>query len=254
VAGVTRDARAPVFAFTADEAQAAPGVWVLGVTPTQQARRIVAAAAQAGARRFALLAPEDAFGQRLASGMRGALADLGLPPPSLHFLPARGGDVSAAVQQLAEAQPDAVLLGGTGAVARQAAPAILSAFPGRPPRLLGTVLWAGDASLGNEPALADAWFPGPDPEGRARFDGNYAAAFGNRPPRLSGTAYDGAALAARSARDGAVPVGMPFLGADGPLRALPDGTVSRGLAVYALRPGSEPVVVMPATLPGVVGG
>jgi ABC-type branched-subunit amino acid transport system substrate-binding protein len=251
VAGVARGT--PVFAFTADEAQAGPGVWVLGVTPTQQARRMVAAAAQAGARRFALLAPEDAFGQRLAAGMRSAASDLGLAPPLIQFFAARGGDVAAAVGALAGAQPDAVLIGGGGAVARQAAPLILDSFSGRPPRLLGTVLWASETGLGNEPALADAWFPGPDPEGRARFDGSFAAAFGARPPRLAGTAYDGAALAARTAREGRPPVGEAFLGADGPIRADNNGAVGRGLAVYALRPGSEPVVVQPAALPGAPG-
>lgn len=251
VAGVARGT--PVFAFTADESQAGPNVWVLGVTPTQQARRMVAAAAGTGARRFALLAPEDAFGQRLAAGMRSAASDLGLPPPVVQFFAARGGDVPAAVQALAAAQPDAVLLGGGGAVARQAAPLILEAFPGRPPRLLGTVLWASETGLGNEPALADAWFPGPDPEGRARFDGNFAGAFGARPPRLAGTAYDGAALAARTAREGRPPLGEAFLGADGPIRADGNGAVGRGLAVYALRPGAEPTVVQPAALPGTPG-
>ena len=214
---------------------------------------MVAAAQQAGARRFALLAPDDAFGQRLAAGMRGAASELGLPPPVVQFFAPRGGDVPAAVQALAAAQPDAILLGGGGAVARQAAPAIAAAFPGRPPRLLGTVLWAGEAGLGNEPGLADAWFPGPDPEGRGRFDANFNAAFGSRPPRLAGTAYDGAALAARTAREGRPPLGEGFLGADGPLRAQEGGAVSRGLAVYALRPGGEPVVVQPAVLPGAAG-
>ncbi|MCW8087750.1 penicillin-binding protein activator [Sabulicella glaciei] len=253
VSGVVRGSPVPVFAFTADEAQAGPQVWVMGITPTQQARRMVSAAAQAGARRFALLAPEDAFGQRLASAMRGALSELGLPPPTVQFTAPRGGDMAGPVENLAAAQPDAILLGGGGAFARQAGPAIATAFGPNRPRLLGTVLWANEAGLGSEPSLAGAWFPGADPQGRGRFDGHYAAAFGGPPPRLAGTAYDGAALAARAVREGTAPVGMTFLGADGPMQILPGGVVSRGLAVFALRPGGDPVVVQPAPAPGGAG-
>lgn len=254
VAGALRGGRVPVFAFTADEAQAQPGVWVLGITATQQARRIVQAASEAGARRFALLAPEDAFGTRLGDALRRAAADLGLPPPAIQFMPARGGDVTGPVQSLAAQQPDAILLGGGGALARQAGPAIAAAFAGRPPRILGTALWATEPGLGNEPTLAGAWFPAPDPTGRARFDGAYAGAFGGQAPRLAGTAYDGTALAARAARQGGeAPLGAPFLGADGPLAVMAGGQVARGLAVFQLRPGGEPQMIQPAPLPAGAG-
>lgn len=241
--------RVPVFAFTSDETQAGANVWVLGITPSQQVRRIVGAAAEAGARRFALLAPDDAFGQRLAVALRGAAQSLGAPAPTV-ILASNRGDMTAIVQQLAGSPPDAVLIGFGGPGARAAANAIAAAFPGHAPRLLGTSLWATDATLGQEPALAGAWFPGPDPVGRARFDGQYDAAFGERAPRLAGVAYDAVALAARSAREGAPPVGAAFMGADGPIRLLEAGGLTRGLAVFAIRPGGEAEMVQPAPLPG----
>ncbi len=243
----------PVFAFTSDEAQAGPATWVLGITPTQQVRRVMQAAMAQGARRFALLAPEDAFGQRLADAMRRAAADAGLPAPVIQFTPARGGDVAAAAAALAGPQPDAVLLGGGGAFARQAAPAIAAAFPARPPRLLGTSLWSTEAGLGNEPALAGALFPGPDPAGRSRFEAAYSGAFGGAPPRTAGVAYDGAALASRAARAGTPPVGEAFMGADGPIQLREGGVLGRGLAVFALRPGGDPQMVEPAPMPGAAG-
>ncbi|MFL1462668.1 penicillin-binding protein activator [Roseococcus sp. DSY-14] len=236
----------PVFAFTSDEAQAGPATWVLGITPTQQARRVMQAALGQGARRFALLAPEDAFGQRLADAMRRAAAEAGLPPPVIQFTAARGGDLAGAAEALAAQLPDAVLLGGGGAFARQAAPALATAFGGRPPRLLGTSLWATEPGLGNEPALAGALFPGPDPAGRGRFEAAYAGAFGAAPPRTAGVAYDGAALAARAARAGAPPLGEPFMGADGPIQLRENGVLARGLAVFALRPGADPQLVQAA--------
>ncbi|WP_431303129.1 penicillin-binding protein activator [Sediminicoccus sp. BL-A-41-H5] len=241
--------RVPVFAFTSDETQAGANVWVLGITPSQQVRRIVGAAAEAGARRFALLAPDDAFGQRLAVALRAAAQSLGAPAPTV-ILVSNRGDMTATAQQLAGNPPDAVLIGFGGPGARAAAHAIAAAFPGNPPRLLGTSLWATDSTLGQEPALAGAWFPGPDPVGRARFDSQYDAAFNERAPRLAGAAYDAVALAARSAREGAPPVGAAFMGADGPIRLLEAGSLSRGLAVFAVRPGGEPEMVKPAPLPG----
>jgi len=250
--GVLRERRIPLYAFTSDEAQAGALVWVLGITPAQQVRRIFAAASEGGLRRFALLAPDDAFGQRLALALRAVAADAGAPPPTILLAPPRG-DTSAAVQQLAAGAPDAVLIGYGGAGAQAVAAQIAAAFPAGAPRLLGTTLWANDTSLGNEPALLGALFPGPDAEARGRFEAAYAEAFGSRPPRLAGVAYDALALAARTARDGAPPVGAAFQGADGPVRVLDGGAIARGLAVYALQPGGEAILVQPAPLPGSAG-
>lgn len=241
--------RVPVFAFTSDETQAGTGVWVLGITPSQQVRRIVSAAAETGARRFALVAADDAFGQRLGVALRGAAQQLGAPPPQI-LLSSNRSDMAALAQQLVANPPEAVLIGYGGPGARAAAQAIAAAFPGGAPRLLGTSLWATDTALGQEPALVGAWFPGPDPVGRARFDAQYDAAFNERAPRLAGAAYDATALAARSAREGAPPVGAAFMGADGPVRLLEAGGLSRGLAVFEIRPVGEASLVQPAPLPG----
>jgi ABC-type branched-subunit amino acid transport system substrate-binding protein len=250
-AAVARSTGLPVFALTSDEAQASGNVWVLGLTPTQQVRRVMAAAGDRGARRFALLAADDAFGQRLATAMRAAAEQAGWPAPAVQLVAARGADLATAAPGLLAQRPDAVLIGFSGAGARAAAQALAGASP--PPLLLGTALWAGDSSLGSEPALAGALFPGPDPAGRERFENQFAAAFEERPPRLAGPAYDAAALAARTAREGAPPVGAAFLGADGPIRLGEGGAVRRGLAVFAVRPGGEPQLVEPAPLPGGAG-
>jgi ABC-type branched-subunit amino acid transport system substrate-binding protein len=249
VVGVARPAERPVFAFTSDEAQAGPGVWVLGVTPGQQVRRIAAAAVEARVRRFALMAPDDAFGQRLASALSDTLRQAGITPPTVVL----SRDMAAAAQQIAAAEPEAVLIGHGGAGARAAGAALATAFPSGMPRIFGTILWAGDTSLGQEPALVNAWFPAPDPEARNRFEAQYNTAFGNRPPRLAGVAYDALALAARSARDGGPPVGVAFMGADGPVRLLEAGMLARGLAVFAVQPGGEARLIEPAPTPGAAG-
>lgn len=255
-AGPARAGRLPLLAFTNDAAAAGNGVYVLGVTPAQQAERMVAAAADAGASRFALLATEDEFGRRMAQALRARLAQAGLPAPFVLLHPPRV-DMAQAVRDVANlagaAPPDALIIAETGLAARNAAQAVPAVFP-RPPRLLGTALWALDPQLGQEPALAGAWFPAPDPQARASFDSRYQQAFGARPPRLAGVAYDAAGLAARAAREGgALPLGEAFMGADGPIRLQPDGQLARGLAVFQLRPGAEPRLVQPAPVPGTSG-
>ncbi|WP_205083122.1 penicillin-binding protein activator [Paracraurococcus ruber] len=256
-AQAARASGAPVLAFTSDAGQGGNGVWVMGVTPAEQAERMAAAAAASGARRLALLAPDEEFGRRLAAGLRARAQALALPPPVILLHP-RIADVAQAGRDLAETAGaegvDAVLLGHGGDRARQAAAALAAALP-RPARLLGTTLWAGDATLAQEPALAGALFPGPDPEARAAFDSRYQAAFGERPPRLAGVAYDAAALAARAVREpgGNPPLGQPMLGADGPIRLEPNGLAQRGLAIFALTPAGEPRLVEPAPVPGSPG-
>lgn len=256
-AAVAKGAGAPVLAFTSDASQAGGGVWVMGVTPGEQAERMAAAAAGAGARRLGLLAPDDEFGRRLAAGFRARASALGLPAPVVLLHP-RLGDVAQAARELAaQAGPeglDAVLLGQGGERARQAAAALATALPSRP-RFLGTTLWAQDATLSQEPALQGALFPGPDPQARAAFDSRYQAAFGERPPRLAGVAYDAAALAARAVREpgGNPPLGQPMLGADGPILLAPGGLAQRGLAIFSVEPTGEPVLVEPAPVPGLPG-
>jgi len=258
--GPARAARIPILAFTNDAAQAGPGVWTLGVTPAQQVRRVVAAAMAEGAQRFGLAAPEDPFGRALAAALRAEAREWGLPEPVVVLHGARANP-GAVAQDLAARAPDgldAVMLGSTGAMARQIAGALAAAgLANPPPRILGHALWAQDAGLGQEPALTGALFAAPDPESRARFDARYERAFGERPPRLAGIAYDAAGLAARvvlTPRGQAGPnTGEVFDGVDGPVRLQPEGVVQRGLALFAVEPMGEARMVQPAPRPGAAG-
>jgi branched-chain amino acid transport system substrate-binding protein len=44
-----------------------------------------------------------------------------------------------------------------------------------------------------------------------------------------------------------------MMGADGPIRLLPEGLAQRGLAIFALDPSGEPRLVQPAPVPGAPG-
>ncbi len=255
-----RAGRIPVIAFTNDAAQSGPGVWTLGVTPAQQVRRAMGAAMSGGAQRFALAAPDDAFGRALATAMRSVAAEWTLPDPTIVLHPARasGSAVAQDVAQRSGGTVDAVLVGSTGALARGVAAGLGPSGPITPaPRILGHALWAQDATLGQEPAMHGAIFAAPDPRSRASFDARFEGAFGERPPRLAGIAYDAAGVAARvvlTPRGQAGPnTGEVFDGVDGPVRLQPEGLVQRGLALFAVEPTGEARMVEGAPAPGAAG-
>ncbi|MFC3124868.1 penicillin-binding protein activator [Pseudoroseomonas globiformis] len=267
VAPVARASGVAVLPFTNDANQAASHVWPLGLTLDQQVRRLVAAAhEQAQVQRFALAGPDNALGRQMASALRGAARDLGLPQPQVELYPAAAapGLIArelaprfAGPEGEADQAPEMLILGEGGARARDFAGGLVAGgVPVPPLRLGGNALWAGDESLSQQPALAGAWFPGPDPAARAQFDSRYQGAFGEAPPRLVGVAYDAAAIAAQAMRSAGpgqpprIPVGEVILGADGALRLSPDGRVQRSLAVYAVAPGALPAPVAPSDLPG----
>ncbi|MBF0887472.1 MULTISPECIES: penicillin-binding protein activator [Gluconobacter] len=75
----------PELAFTSDSTQARPGVWVMGLTPEQQVRRMVDAARATGRKTFAAFLPDNAFGHAMGDGLARACRDAGLKDPQIVF-------------------------------------------------------------------------------------------------------------------------------------------------------------------------
>lgn len=280
VAPIARAVGLPVLAFTSDPAQAQPGVWPLGITPAQQARRLVQAARAEGRTRFAAVVPENPFGNALADGL---LADAGLSEPRIERYAGGFPNLNAALRRTADydnrrgaiearqrarrtdpeaprdALPgdetvppppfDALLLGATGEQLAQAVP-LLAAYDIGPQqvRVLGPALWARDA--GRLGALAGAWYAAPDPAARTGFEQLYTTTYGAPPRELTSLAFDAGGIA-RATWDGrGFPAGAMvrpegFAGADGLLGLLPDGGVRRGLAIFEIDRGG-PRIVQPA--------
>jgi ABC-type branched-subunit amino acid transport system substrate-binding protein len=82
VASVSIPANIPVLSFSSDPTVAAPGIWTLGITPGQQMRRLIAAAAAEGRKRLAALLPDGAFGDALETALADAAGQAGLEPPN----------------------------------------------------------------------------------------------------------------------------------------------------------------------------
>ncbi len=270
----------PILAFTSDRQQGRPGVWALGITPQQQAARLVQALQADGKNRIAAVLPNNIFGDALADGLTRASSDASLPPPTVKryttgsvsqldsalrdvtdYATRRGSidaQVAAARQSTAPAiqataatlaaQPvppvplDALLLAESGAALRTVA-AALPGYDVAPPavRVVGPATWARDAA--NLGGLNGAWYAAPDPASRTAFEREFAAKYGTTPQGFADMAYDAAHIALAAAQDPTIltrPGG--FLGVDGPITLMPDGQVQRGLAVFQVDGGTGHIV------------
>jgi branched-chain amino acid transport system substrate-binding protein len=252
---VAQQARIPVLAFSNDWTQAGENVWVLGLAPQEQVRRVVGYAQSQGLRRFGALVPRTPYGEAVAISLGDAAARQGGQVVRVERYDQNAADLTPTVRSLAGAGPaayDAVMLPEGGQRLLSVAP-MLPLYELDPQRvkLLGTGQW-DEPTTGREPTLVGGWYAAPDPSGRSDFEERYEEFYGARPPRLATLAYDAAALAGRLAQFGAAgfqpdtltdPSG--FRGMDGIFRLLPGGAVERGLAVLEVTP-EGPRIVDPA--------
>jgi hypothetical protein len=285
VAPIARDARLPVLAFTNAAARAEPGVWILGITPGQQVRRLVAAAQAQGRSSFAALLPQTEFGNSMADALREATAEAGLAAPTIQFYASGTAAINAAARELSgyagrrgpiDAQIRAARAEGTPEGRRRAAElgrshippapfnallladmrdnleliaAVLPYYDIDPPtvQVMGPNLWAAASSGAG--ALPGAWYAAPDTASRASLEDAYSARFGAPPPAPADLAFDAASIArvmaARGYSEAALTQRGGFAGVDGWLVLLPNGTVRRGLAVYRIERGG-PAMIEPA--------
>lgn len=250
-----------LIAFTTDASVAGGNAFVMGFLPSQQVERVVAYGVQRGVNRYAVLAPNTAYGNLIASTMTSVAPRYGASVTVTRNYPAEGRDYSPEVESLAASAGsfDAVMLPDVGLRLRQVAP-LIPYFGMRNTQLVGTGQWDG-AGVDIEPALHGAWFAAPPPNLRAGFEAQYESLYGSPPPRLATLTYDAVALAvslsqgasAGTARFDSVSLTNPngFIGLDGPFRFDANGLSERGLAVLEVTEEGS-VVVDPA--PASFGG
>ncbi len=242
VAPVARNAGVPVLAFTNDAAQTQPGVWVMGITPVQQIRRLVAAAAAQGKTEFAALLPDNDFGRALSTALQQATALAGLSEADIHIHTPGMSGITGATRELSDygnrrgpvdAQIKAARALGTAEGRRQAAELAKTQIP--PPKfnvlllgdtgdelagiaavlpyydidrhavqIIGPALWASPNSGAGE--LPGAWYAAPDPASREGFEQDYVSRFNVRPLPLADLAFDAASIARLSAEGGGISV------------------------------------------------
>jgi ABC-type branched-subunit amino acid transport system substrate-binding protein len=234
VAPAARAANVPVIAFSNDSSVAGQGVYTMGFLPSAQVSRVSRFANQKGITRFAVLAPNNTYGVRVAKALERSVAALGArlvktqyyDPFAQDFtapvrvlanyderrrallaqrkaLKKEGGELAEkALERLENLQtigdlPFEALLVADGGNRLRSVAALLPFYdidPGKI-RMLGTGQW-DEPGIGKEPALIGAWYAAPPPSARADFEIQYRDVYGASPPRLVTLAYDATALAA----------------------------------------------------------
>jgi len=238
VAPISRAAGVPVIAFSSDRTVAGDGVYTMGFLPENEVERVVSYALARGLKRFAVLAPDDAYGATVVSALSATVSRFGGSVVDLAYYHPSGADIEPVVRRLADYDnrrealqemrkeledkedelsksalerlslletlgdlPFDALLIADGGDRLQRVAAMLPFFDIDPKkiRILGTGQW-DTQGIGTEPALTGAWFAAPPPAARKSFEKRYRDLYGSSPPRLATLAYDAMALAAVLAR------------------------------------------------------
>ncbi|MBI3678587.1 MAG: penicillin-binding protein activator [Proteobacteria bacterium] len=243
VAPLARDRGVPLVAFSTDRTVGGDGVYLLSFQPENEVRRVVDYAASQGAKTFAALVPQTAYGQRAEQAFDDEVKAVGGEVKDVEKYSAAGDAMNAPAAAIAKTGADAILIADGDVNLKTIAPLLEDDGVDRSHvHLLGTGLW-DDPSLTKEPALQGAWFAAPMPYADDAFDTKYKNAFGTTPPRLATLAYDGISLAVLIGQTGepykrftaqALMDPNGFAGVNGIFRFNPDGSSERGLAILGV--------------------
>jgi len=234
VTPLVRSAGINSIAFSNNRAVASENVFLMGFMPGEEVERVIAYSASRGVTDFAVLAPDNAYGNMVVESARHAVAarggylarvalydpytedftqiirDLGNYDERRAALLAQRKELEAMDDQLSRQAlkrlenlqtlgdlPYTALLIAEGGKRLQTIAAHLPFYDIDPKkvRMLGTGQW-DVAGIGSEPALVGGWYAAPDPTARENFIERFRQTYGRRPARLATLAYDAVALAA----------------------------------------------------------
>jgi len=242
--------------------------WLMGYLPEQQLDGLLGHAVSTGKRRFALIAQDSLFGQRLLTHASQRLADFGLTPEAVRVLSddelADETNLKNAIRAftrytapiddvpLAKDSPfDAVIFAGDPAFALRTAP-VLAFYDVGPDRALylGNALW-NQRQLLVEPSLQGGLFSTRPSNLDARFDADWTEIWPEPAGQLARVGFDAMALVAALAksdnRDWSKQLvsNSGFQGYSGAFRLLPNGRNIRSFELRKIDKG-EAKIIRPA--------
>jgi len=241
----------PVISYASNSISTARDIFIMGSVPGQSIGRTVSYAKAQGASRFAALIPTGDYGRLAQAALQTAVAQSGGTLVAVESYDRANTSIASAARRLrVKGGFDAVLIADGARFAVQAAP-LLKPAGAASPRILGTELWSGEASIGTTPALRGAIFSAISDSRFRQFAESYKTRFGAQPYRLATLGYDSVLLTLRVARDWRPGTTFPtarladtggFLGLDGAFRFSSSGFIERSLEVREARAGGVNVV------------
>lgn len=245
------------------------GIFLAGMLPETQVDKIVSFAIKNGKNNFAIIAPNNQYGNTLTKLFKNVVKDRDGNFITSEFYRANNRDISRAVdrtinsftissemrEKLKEDKdtvieendrqyPDIIMIPESGKILSK----IVYFINGqnineREFQLIGTSQWDDNSTLGDE-SLKGAWFPAPDNNKFSLFQKKYYKTYAEFPLRISSISYDLLAAISKMVemKKGKAPTindltnysktsQNGFDGIDGLFRFLPNGLIQRNLAV-----------------------
>ena len=235
---VARERGVPMLTFSNNKAIAKPSVFTFGFLPEQQILRMAEYAYLQKYTRIAVLAPNDAYGEKVKDLLTDTYAQKGgmVSPGELYA--SSPANIDAAVSRLASAYnsvPEerrfqAIFIADGGYQPKNIIKSLKkTSIDLSKIKLLGTGQW-DDPEIQKIPELQGAWFTSASHEPYRIFENRFQTTYGYKPVRLASLAYDALTLIAE--------LGMQSPGSDINLAALTDprGYIGPANGLFRLRP------------------
>ena len=241
-----------VISFSNNRAVASADSLVFGFMPEPQVERVVEYAVQHDINRIALLAPNDAYGEKVKAVAQNAASRTGGNIVTAELYSGSAGNMEAAVTRLAEnyqkTEPEKRFNGLLIAEGGYKLKALFDSMKKhnldlQGIKLLGTGQW-DEAELSRQQELRGAWFASGDAQAAKRFEQRYLATYKAKPPRIASLSYDAVAWVVQLALQsgGSVPKEKLFsqqgfyAPAGGLVRFTPAYVAERKLSVLEITP------------------
>lgn len=245
--------------FSNNKAVASPGVYTFGFLPEQQVARMAEYAYLNKYSRIAVLAPNDAYGEKIKDMLTNIYAKKGGAVSAGELYAPSPANIDAAVSRIASiynSMPEdrrfqAIFIADGGYQLKNILKSLKKTnIDLKKIKLLGTGLW-DDPEVASLPEMNGAWFVSAPPAPYRVFENRFATTYGYKPVRLASLAYDAVTLVATlgmvspqgDINGAALADPRGYLSpANGLFRLNPDGTSERKLAVLEVRPDGFAVI------------
>ena len=261
----------PMLLLSNNRAVVARDSWLLGYLPEQQLDGLLGHAVGLGKSKFAIIAQDAAFGQRLLSHATSRLDDFGLQPEAVRILSdsevSDENSLKQAIREFSQYQPpvedqlpadspfDAVIFAGDPEFALRTAP-LLAYYDVGPDRalFLGNALW-NQIQLLREPSLQGSVFSVRPSQFDTKFITSWQTIWRQKPGELSRLGFDALALVSALSQKDDDPklstannwarklvTNKGFQGYSGSFRLLPDGSNVRAYEIRQIQNGRSKII------------
>jgi len=244
-----RQREIPIVSFSNNPFIAGPGVFIFGLLPDQQVRRVANFAVDHGVTHISALLPSNPYGAATIKPLVDAVSDAGYSVRPISYYPDNSVDLGTPAKHLAkdihQAQEpvQALFIAEGGSRIAQLQRALTeSKISGLNLQMIGSGAWENPEIL-RYPNFYGGIFATASLARYDEFSSHFTERYSYVPDRRASLAYDAAALAATLALKptgpdftiGTLTSPIGYIGpANGLFRLLPDGTNERGMAVIQI--------------------